>query len=345
MLAGLFVNLPTVGQPLPTITPEEAGFSAERLHELEDFLEQSGSSSLMLVYDGKVFFDWGASHQKHLIHSIRKTLLNSLYGIYVEKGVIDTSATLAELGIDDIEPTLTEQEKQARIADLLKSRSGIYHPAAAVSQGMLRGMPEREAHQPGEHYYYNNWDFNTLGHILEMKTGESIYTLFKQHIADPIGMIHYEGAYTSIDLDNDDSPIPDADGFYQNEPSKSDYPAYHFRMSAHDLAKFGTLYLQEGRWDGKQIIPESWIEASTTAYSITNPRINIGYGMLWNVLIPNENRATKSFFHTGAGIHMLGVYPGSKLVMVHRVDTEGGHNFQQNSLYQIIDLVFAAQQK
>ncbi len=114
-------------------------------------------------------------------------------------------------------------------------------------------------------------------------------------------------------------------------------------MSAHDLAKFGTLYLNEGRWKGKQIIPESWIEASTRSYSEINPRMNIGYGLLWRVLEKNENRSGKSFYHTGAGIHMLAVYPKSKLVFVHRVDTESEFNFQQNDLYKIIGMIFATQ--
>ncbi len=98
-------------------------------------------------------------------------MLNSLYGIYVGKGVIDTSMTLRKLNIDDVKPSLTETEKSARIADLLKSRSGVYHNDAAVSEGMAAGQPERGSHQPGGVFYYNNWDFNVLGTIFEQLTG------------------------------------------------------------------------------------------------------------------------------------------------------------------------------
>ncbi|HBQ61035.1 MAG TPA: amide hydrolase [Balneolaceae bacterium] len=328
---------------METTSPQTAGFSEEKLQELSSFLDSSGTSSMVLAYDGQIFFEWGDIDHKHLIHSIRKPMINALYGRYVNRGVIDTNQTIADLGINDIEPSLTEQEKQARIADLLKSRSGIYHDAAAVSEGMLRSKPERGAFKPGEHYYYNNWDFNVLGHILELKTGKSIYELFHQEIADPIGMLHYNGVYTNINIEKTDAPIPDTDGFYQFEPGKSKYPAYHFRMSAHDLAKFGTLYLNEGNWEGKQIIPESWIEASTRSYSTTNAYMDIGYGMLWNVLNKNEDRSSTSFFHTGTGIHMLAVYPKLKLVFVHRVNTESDHTFQQNDLYKIIGMIFEAQ--
>ena len=80
---------------------------------------------------------------------------------------------------------MTALEKSARVIDLLKSRSGIYHPAAAESEGMEESRPERGIHKPGEAYYYNNWDFNVLGAILEQKTGKNIYTLFAEEVANP----------------------------------------------------------------------------------------------------------------------------------------------------------------
>lgn len=326
------------------ISPKEAGFHPDSLETLRSYLETSGSSSLVLGYDGKIFFEWGDIYQKHTIHSIRKAMLNSLYGIYVAKGVIDTSLTLKELNIDDIEPRLTEIEKSARIADLLKSRSGIYHQAAAESEGMAAHRPERGSDKPGEAYYYNNWDFNVLGAIFEQLTDQSIYRAFYRDIAVPIGMRQYTGTFGTIDLAEEPVSIPDTDGFYQYELEKSKYPAYHFRMSAHDMALYGTLYLNKGAWNGQQLIPAEWIEASTQSYSITNEYMDFGYGMLWNVINKNEKRSSSSFFHTGTGIHMLSVYPASKLVLVHRVDTEQEYTFPQENLYRIIALVFAAQE-
>ena len=154
----LMISTTTFAQEdhLERISPEQAGFSSEILIELGPYLEKVGSSSLLIISDGKVFYEWGDIHKKYLIHSIRKAILNSLYGIYIEKGMIDTTATLAEIGIDDIEPSLTELEKSAKVTDLLKSRSGIYHKAAAESPGMVKSRPKRGSSKPGEAYYYNN---------------------------------------------------------------------------------------------------------------------------------------------------------------------------------------------
>ena len=326
--------------------PESKGFSSEKLENLKAHLEKSGSSAMMIMVDGDVIFEWGETSKKHLIHSMRKAMLNSLFGIAIARGQIDTSATLRELKIDDIAPQLSEQELDARVADLLKSRSGIYHNAAAVNEAMLVGIPARDTHQPGEHYYYNNWDFNVLGAILEQQTGEKIYDLFYKEIAKPLGMHDYSGQYEAIDGESEEEEaIPDTDGIYQYEKSKSQYPAYHFRMSARDLALYGQLYINYGQWNGKQIIPKNWIDVSTKPYSIYDPRYGNAYGMLWRVRVPDENTIRNSFFHTGLGIHMLGVYPDSKVVIVHRVDTEVDFNYNEGDFYKMIGLTFGSRIK
>ncbi|WP_460758938.1 serine hydrolase domain-containing protein [Lysobacter fragariae] len=323
------------------ITPREAGYSPERLEELRAFLEKSGSDSLMLLHEGKVFFEWGDIHKKLLVHSMRKALLSSLYGIHQGRGDMDLDKTLAELDVDDLPPALTNKEKSARLIDVLKSRSGVYHAAAAESDGMSQVRPSRGSHAPGEFFYYNNWDFNVAGRILERRIGRRIYDAFFDEIAQPLGMIDYRN-HIVVAPAGAIPTGPDVDGFYQYEPDRSRYPAYHFRMSAHDLALYGQLFLDRGRWHGKQLIPAEWITLSTRPYSIVEPQYGLAYGMLWDVLVPDTPDETPSFFHTGVGIHMLAVYPKHGLVMVHRVDTGKGSRFNDGDLYQVIRLVHGA---
>lgn len=320
------------------ISPEQAGFSSEKLSELESYLKEIGSSSLLIISDGKIFFEWGDIYKKHLIHSVRKAMLNSLYGIYIEKGIIDTSATLADIGIDDIEPKLTQLEKSAKVVDLLKSRSGIYHQAAAESSGMEESRPERGSSRPGETYYYNNWDFNTLGAIFEKMTGKSIFKAFYEDVAQPVGMLHFKGTYDSINTKNSNWEIPETDGYYQYEPDKSQYPAYHFRMSAYDLALYGMLYANNGKWNGKQIVPKDWIDYSTKSHSIINKEYGIAKGILWDI-----NMKYDSFEKTGYGGQLLRIYPNSEIILVHRVDTESGtFVFEEDKIYSIFGILFGA---
>lgn len=318
------------------ITPEQAGYSSEKLEKLRELLATKGSQSMILLHGGKIFFEWGDIRKKILVHSMRKALLSSLMGIYVERGIIDPQRTLAQLDIDDAPDRLSETEKSARLIDVLKSRSGVYHAAAAEAESMANSRPARGQHPPGTHFYYNNWDFNVAGHVFEAASGMRIYDAFHQFIAQPLGMLDY---HNKIDakLGN-----PDADGFYQLEPERSRFPAYHFRMSVHDLALYGQLMLERGRWQGQQLVPATWIASSTQPYSITEPKYGLAYGMLWDVIVPPNAETTPSFFHTGVGVHMLGIYPQHKLVMVHRVDTENAFSFHDGDLYRVIRLMHEA---
>lgn len=341
MLQASYPTLAHEPDAFERIAPESAGYSIQRLDELRTFLRTSGSDSLLLVHDGKVFFEYGDIRKKLLLHSMRKPLLNALYGIYEARGLVALERTLAGLGVDDIAPSLSETEKTATLADVLKSRSGVYHPAAAESEGMTLSRPARGRHAPGTHYYYNNWDFNVAGHILERAGRRRIYDVFHDEIARPLGMLDYRNRIVIPDSDGRTAD-PDADGYYRYEPEHSRFPAYHFRMSAHDLALFGQLYLDRGQWQGKQIVPADWIARSTQPYSEVEPEYGLAYGMLWNVLVPDSPQETPSFYHTGVGIHMLGVYPKHKLVMVHRVDTEHAYRFDDGDLYRVIRMIHAA---
>lgn len=341
----LLLVVPTIAHAIEPdaferITPAQAGYSEEKLAELREFLGQSGSDSLLLLHEGKVFFEWGDIRKKIMVHSMRKALLNALYGIAVARGQLRLGSTLAELGVDDVPPRLSDAEKQATLRDVLMSRSGVYHPAAAEAGSMIAARPERGSHAPGTHYYYNNWDFNVAGWIYEQRTDQRIYDAFAREIAKPLGMRDFHNRIVTAPTD-DDVPI-DADGYYQYETSRSRYPAYHFRMSAHDLALYGQLYLDHGRWKGRQLIPREWIDQSTQPHSITEAQYGLAYGMLWDVLVPAADDKRPSFFHTGVGVHMLGVYPKHRLVLVHRVDTEHEYRFNDGDLYQVIRRVHGA---
>jgi CubicO group peptidase (beta-lactamase class C family) len=289
-------------------TPEELGWSSEKLAKAREYSERIGSAAVMIVDDGVVVDSWGDITRNYMCHSVRKSLLSALYGIYVAEERIVLSKTLRELGIDDHTP-LTEAEKRATVADLLRARSGVYIPAAGEAASMKAMRPERGSHAPGTFWYYNNWDFNALGTIFDQETGEeNIYQAFKTRIADPIGMQDY--------------PIEDLQ--YHYEPY-SMHPFYGFRMSARDLARFALLFLREGRWRDQQIIPADWVQESTATYSQTCP--DSGYGYMWwtgvkGGLFPNAEVKEHSYYASGWGGQYAIVLPYRNLVVVHRVNTD-----------------------
>jgi len=155
-------------------TPEQLGWSSEKLAEARVYSEKIGSAAVIIVDDGVVVAAWGDVTRKFKCHSMRKSLLSALIGVHVDAGNIDLSKTMKELGIDDYEPSLTLAEKQATVGDLIKARSGIYHEALGENRMMKDMRPARHSHAPGTFWYYNNWDFNALGTIFEQETNNNI---------------------------------------------------------------------------------------------------------------------------------------------------------------------------
>jgi CubicO group peptidase (beta-lactamase class C family) len=216
--------------------PGAAGWDVEKLAEARGAALGAGSTSMMVIHRGTVVTTYGATERPIFVASVRKSLLSALYGIHVAAGTIDLSATLEQLGIDDWEPSLTPDEKQATICDLIRSRSGVYHLAASTTDWELAQKPPRGSHKPGSYWSYNNWDFNVLGTIFEQLVGRSLYVEFKERIADEIGMQDFK-------LEHGRSH-----GQYYSR-----HAAHHFSKSARDLARFGLLYLNGVDSNGKQI--------------------------------------------------------------------------------------------
>lgn len=333
-ISGPTINASGFGIPLDNtlewVAPEEAGWSSAELQSAHQFAIQSGCNAAMALYDGKVFFSRGNIHRNYGVDSIRKPFLSALYGIHLTRGNINLEATLADLHIDDIPPGLTISEKQARVEHLLMSRSGVYHEAADEDQIMLDKRPARGSHAPDSFFYYNNWDFNALGTIFEQETGEEICVAFEKEIADVVGMADFS-------IDNCS---------YQYQWDKSMHPAYHFKMSARDMAKFGALFQKNGRWKGLQIISSDWIDDSTMAYSTIDETTDIGYGYMWKI-IPEDSEMGQmigypGYYYTGAGGDVLVIIPDLKLVIVERYDTDQDWDAPGSAGFELTMLILDA---
>ena len=304
---------------------EEAGFSA---FNLDSQLKDSNLSSLMVIHEGKVAYTWGDVTRRLMIHSIRKSIMSALIGIEVEKGNIDLSENMKSIGIDDIN-ALTETEKEATVEHLLNARSGIYHASAYSPRSMIENLPARGSHLPGSYWYYNNWDFNTLLSIYEKKTGRNFFEAFKEDIADKIGM--------------EDFRLTDT--HYRFEKDKSVHAAYLFNISCRDLARFGQLYLNEGKWNGIQIIPESWVKKSTSAISNDLGRFaeRGSYGYLW--WVGTSPTGTKMVFGSGSGGHRVIILPEDQMVIVTRVNTFENNSIGNEEINGIVKVILDAKVK
>jgi len=338
-LFGLFLVLSLYGQDFPGKTwdsakPSEFNFSDIDFQYLGNFISENlETSSLLVVHKGRIVFSYGNVSEKQYTRSARKSFMSAVYGKYVENKLIDTTKTLKDLKITEITP-LNENENRATVRNCLMARSGVYLPSEAQSAAMDGPMPSRGSYLPGQFWSYNNWDFNVLATVLTNCTGKDFFKVLKNDIAEMIGMEHFQ-----IE-----------DGFYA-QGKVSIHPAYHFKISALDFARFGLLMLKEGNWNGEQVLPTGWVNEITHYYSDAQSYQTDGYGMMWWVaksgnkyphypvaIIPDGSYSARGAY----GQHLV-IIPDYDLVIVHQVNSDKNDKMVSlNSVGIILNMILKA---
>ena len=311
-------------------SPEAAGFSSEGLKAARDYAATINTEAVMIVAGGRVVDEWGPTSTRFNIHSIRKSLLSALYGIHVADGEIDLSKTMGDLGIDDNAPSLTDEEKQATVHDLLKARLGVYHPALYETAAMAAARPPRHSHPPGTFWYYNNWDFNALGFIFEHLTKTDLFRDFQARLAEPIGMEDFRIEDTQY--------VSGAD---------SVYPAYPFRLTAQGhgalraaLPAARALGLAADRAGGLgDRVGEVLLgRRPCPAATATCGGLPSMAGTCRASRCPDGSYSAR-----GAGGHYILVIPAYDLVIVHRVNTDiQGRSVSSAEFGRLVKLILDA---
>lgn len=301
--------------PFIDITENPAGtdlasvdlLSEQAKAEIQAFIEDNTRFDACMVMQGdKLIYSYGAVHLPYNAASVRKSIFSALFGIAAEKGIVDLDATMADLGIDDNVNPLTPTEKTATVRHLLTARSGIYLPSVGESAGMKRRKPARGAYLPNEHFYYNNWDFNVLPMILERATGKKLGDLINEWLAIPLGMKDFVPSNVTYEY-----------------ASYTEHPQTRVYISAEDLARFSSVYLTNGSWNGNQVIPAAWVMESTQKVSSEPEEADLvehpfmeGYAYLWWI---DEDEQT--FWADGAGGHFCIVDRQNNIAVILRNNT------------------------
>ena len=292
---------------------ENTPFDREKLDSLTTYLrDYTEATGMVVLYDGRVVFEYGDTREVSYIASCRKSVVSMLYGRYVADGTIDMNEPIGSIGIDE-DDGLLPVEKRATVRDIITSRSGVFHSAANGGYDS-KNILTRGSVNPGEYFVYNNWDFNVAGAILEKKTGRSVYQEIEEQLAKPLG-------FQDWNIKNQKRKA---------SAKNSRYSAYHMYFSTRDMAKIGQLMLNEGEWEGKQVIPKSWIKRITTTVTpvdTVNQRygrtkkssVQMSYGYMWWVIESLGGRQYKNAFSAnGFGGQFITVFPEEKMVVAFK---------------------------
>ncbi|MBI2740882.1 MAG: serine hydrolase [Rhodospirillales bacterium] len=271
----------------PTSSPEEQGMSSDTLARLVDFGSFSGMDSLLVTRHGRIVLE--ASYApfradlKHRLNSATKSVVGSLVGIALKDGLLDsTDRRVLDFFSDSTIAALDERKKAMTIRHLLDMTSGIEWsepfniPPEATVFSMVRSpnwqqfvLDRRMSAVPGTVFNYDSGNSHLLSAILTKITGKSTLDYAREVLFGPLGI---------------------EDVLWQHDPQGISVGAAGLYLQPRDMAKIGYLYLRNGMWEGKQILPWSWTEGvrRTTVDVHESWSSNIRYGsQFW--VIPSRD--------------------------------------------------------
>lgn len=266
--------------------------------------------SCVIVRNGKIvdeyFKDGYNNESSFTLQSVSKSVTSALIGIAIDQGYIKSVDDLASDYLDELNHTKFPQMKKITIRQLLNNTSGLLGTDSSIwykwrtSDDWVEYILSRPmTYAPGKTFEYSTGNTHLLGIILERATGKKMMDYANEFLFNRIGI-------TTASLGSDPKGNPDAGN--------------GFSMSSYDMARFGLLYLNKGRWEGKQIVPENWVKEST-ALQARRPN-GSRYGFQW--WLRNYGRAGYLGYNAqGHGGEYIFVVPQQDLIIVFTSWHEG----------------------
>jgi CubicO group peptidase (beta-lactamase class C family) len=268
VLAGI-VSAAQAASALPRSAPEAQGVSSAALLEFVNALDQQidGMHSLMVARHGQVIAEgWWAPYDaehNHVLYSLSKSFTSTAVGLAVAEGKLSIDDEVLKF-FPDVAPTNASTNLKAmRVRDLLMMSTGHQdEPSTAPDVVSPKSfLAQAVPHLPGTHFKYNTAATFMQSAIVQKVTGQSVLDYLRPRLFEPLGIEHpvWDANFQGISLGG-----------------------YGLRVRTDDIAKFGQLYLQKGRWNNKQLVPSEWVAMATAKQTSngSNPKSdwNQGYG-------------------------------------------------------------------
>lgn len=334
ILIGLSLLLtisPTIAQEAPAFptegwsvsTPEAQGMDSLLLAQMmEAFLTQPEGPeihNILIIRNGQVVLDASAppysSDLPHALYSVTKVLTSTLMGAAQERGYIaGPDQSVWDFFNPDDFAGMNDHKMALTLRDFMTQHSGlgispgsdlaVYELMDPNADWVKSILDNRMTAAPGATFNYTDANAYIVNAVTHDATGMPIQDFADEALFGPLGITDYVWA---------------------TSPQGIAWGGDGLQLSPHDLAKIGYLYLQDGAWDGQQILPPEWIEAAWT--NTGRADFFNGYGFFWWV---DETAGQASPVYVAMGLEgqFLMVYPEHDLIVV----TNGDVNFTTPSL-------------
>ncbi|MDQ2839642.1 MAG: beta-lactamase family protein [Acidobacteriota bacterium] len=295
---------------LPRSTPEAQGISSRAILDFVEAADKNINTldSFMIVRHGKVIAEawWkpAAADKPHILNSVSKSFNAAAVGLAIQDGKLNLDDRVLKFFPADAPADPSDNLKAMMVRDLLTMSGGhdsepkAVGGAPSVKQFLAYPVP----YKPGTHFQYNTMGSYVLSAIVTKVTGQTSLEYLKPRLFEPLGI---------------ESPR------WDSSPEGNSLGGYGLWLRTEGFAKFGQLYLQKGKWNGKQLIPRKWIEQSTTrqisneqeSHAKIGPDWQQGYGFQFWMCRHKAYRAD------GAAGQFIVVMPDQDVVIAITADT------------------------
>jgi len=309
----------------PLSTPEKQQLDPKPLAELVSLIREGRKyprlHSLLVIRHGYLvveeYFGRFQGDSLHTLQSVTKSFTSALVGIAISRGEFK--------GVDekilDFFPDMTgianldERKESICLKDLLTMRSGTdynengpdspHFQLNRLPRGWDKFYLDRPMlRMPGTHFLYDSGGVILMSAMLKKRTGMHADQYAEKYLFKPLQI---------------------AQKFWFRNQESHPHTGGGLNLKPRDTAKFGLLYLQKGRWGGKQIVPEAWVkESSIKRVDFGATSQTIGYGYLWWILRPDPDGNGKDNIYAAMGFRAqyIFVIPEHDMVVVVNGDTQ-----------------------
>jgi CubicO group peptidase (beta-lactamase class C family) len=293
-----------------TSTPEEQGFDSAKLSEgLSEISKKDlNIHSLLFIRNGKIFLDaYFYPYDGETVHelaSVTKSIMTTLIAIAESQGKLKLEDKMLSFFPAGSIANLDERKKRITVKHLTSMSAGLESVGFERYEGTLEDMransnwikfavDRKSVFEPGNKFIYDSPGMHILSAILQNSTGKTSFEFAKEYLFEPLGI--KEAIWAS-----------DGQGYT--------FGWGDLYLHPRDAAKIGYLWLNNGNWENKQIVPAKWVKESVKIQMKTGRGDYYGNGW-W---ISPENNG--NFIASGRGGQFIRVFPSMNLIAV----TTGG---------------------
>lgn len=242
---------------LPRSSPEQQGISSA---DILAFVEAADKeidqmNSFMLVRHGHVVAEgWWAPYDSdtpHILFSLSKSFTSTAVGLAIAEGKLSLDDQVLKFFPDDAPAEPSPNLRAMRVRDLLRMNTGnqteapirVEDPTKQADTWTKIFLTHPVPFKPGTHFLYNSPATYMLSAIVQKVTGMTVLDYLRPRLFEPLGF---------------------KDPTWISSPQGITAGAYGLSIRTEEIARFGQLYLQKGMWNGKQLIPTSWVNQATS---------------------------------------------------------------------------------